>query len=206
MMLVPSTHLPPSMRCGRDHPRDRNGAQDGGSGTPEPSAPRSSMKVQHHGQVKEHVGGVDSGPRTVYPTPLSTYSRPFTGGETEAQRGRAPCRTGFTAQSWDSIPPQAVWCHRLYAVCAKSLPSRPTLRRCGPQPTRLPSPWDSPGEDWSGLPFPPPGDLPNPVIQPTSLSSPALAGGFFTTSASWEAVFFPNMGCLWQVEGARMRV
>ena len=35
---------------------------------------------------------------------------------------------------------------------------------------------------WSGLPFPPPGDLPNPGIEPTSLMSPALAGGFFTTS------------------------
>ena len=31
---------------------------------------------------------------------------------------------------------------------------------------------------WSGLPFPPPGDLPDPGIKPTS---PALAGGFFTT-------------------------
>ena len=34
---------------------------------------------------------------------------------------------------------------------------------------------------WSGLPFPPPGDLPNPGIQPVSLTSLALAGGFFTT-------------------------
>ena len=33
-------------------------------------------------------------------------------------------------------------------------------------------------EDWSGLPFPSPGDLPNPGIEPTSL---ALAGGFFNT-------------------------
>ena len=33
-------------------------------------------------------------------------------------------------------------------------------------------------EDWSGLPFPPPGNLPNPGIK---LASPALAGGFFTT-------------------------
>ena len=33
-------------------------------------------------------------------------------------------------------------------------------------------------EYWSGLPFPPPGDLPNPGIEPWS---PALAGGFFTT-------------------------
>ena len=37
------------------------------------------------------------------------------------------------------------------------------------------------------LPCPPPGDLPNPQIKPTSLMYPALAGGFFTTSATWEA-------------------
>ena len=42
-------------------------------------------------------------------------------------------------------------------------------------------------EYWGGLPFPSPGDLANPGIEPTSLMSPALAGGFFTTSASWEA-------------------
>ena len=36
-------------------------------------------------------------------------------------------------------------------------------------------------EDWSGLPFPSPGDLPNPGIELESLVSPALAGGFFTT-------------------------
>ena len=42
-------------------------------------------------------------------------------------------------------------------------------------------------EYWSGLLCPPPGDLPNPGIEPTSLISPALAGGFFTTSATWEA-------------------
>ena len=43
-------------------------------------------------------------------------------------------------------------------------------------------------EYWSGLPFPPPRDLPNPGIKPTPLMSPALAGGFFTTSATWEAL------------------
>ena len=37
-------------------------------------------------------------------------------------------------------------------------------------------------EYWSGLPCSPPGDLPNPGIKPTSLSSPALA-----SSAAWEA-------------------
>ena len=42
-------------------------------------------------------------------------------------------------------------------------------------------------EYWSGLLCPSPGDLPDPGIKPVSLKSPALAGGFFTTSATWEA-------------------
>ena len=40
---------------------------------------------------------------------------------------------------------------------------------------------------WSGLPFPSLGDLPNPGITPTSLTSPAMASQFFTTSVTWEA-------------------
>ena len=39
-------------------------------------------------------------------------------------------------------------------------------------------------EYWSGLPC---HDLPDPGIKPTALMSPALAGGFFTTSTTWEA-------------------
>ena len=42
-------------------------------------------------------------------------------------------------------------------------------------------------EYWSVLPCPPPGDLPDPGIEPASFASPALAAGFFTTSATWEA-------------------
>ena len=41
-------------------------------------------------------------------------------------------------------------------------------------------------EYWSGLSFPPPGDLPDPGIELTSLVSPAFAGGFFTTRDTWE--------------------
>ena len=41
-------------------------------------------------------------------------------------------------------------------------------------------------EYWSGLPCPPPRDLTDPGIKPVSLMSPALAGRFFTTSATWE--------------------
>ena len=46
----------------------------------------------------------------------------------------------------------------------------------------------------SGLPFSSPGHLPNPEIEP---ESPALADGFFTTSATWEAQFF--LDCPWSV-------
>ena len=38
---------------------------------------------------------------------------------------------------------------------------------------------------WS---FPSPGDLPDPGIEPVSLVSAAWAGGFFTTSSTWEAL------------------
>ena len=37
-----------------------------------------------------------------------------------------------------------------------------------------------------GLPFPTPGDLPTPGIEPKSLVSPALAGGFFNTGTTWK--------------------
>jgi len=40
---------------------------------------------------------------------------------------------------------------------------------------------------WSGMSCPPPGDLPDPGIEPASVASPALASGFFTTGATWEA-------------------
>ena len=42
-------------------------------------------------------------------------------------------------------------------------------------------------EYWSGFPFPSPGDLPNPGTEPISLMSSAMAGRFFTTSATWKA-------------------
>ena len=44
-------------------------------------------------------------------------------------------------------------------------------------------------EYWNGLPFPSLGDLPNPGIEPVSLAFPALSGGFFITSTTWEACY-----------------
>ena len=74
-------------------------------------------------------------------------------------------------------------------VCAKSPQSCPTL--CNPWTVAHQAPlpmgfsWQ---EYWSGLPFPTPGDLPDPGIEPVSLVSPELTGGFFTTSATWQAL------------------
>ena len=44
-----------------------------------------------------------------------------------------------------------------------------------------------------GVACPPPGDLPNPGIEPTFLMSPAFTGGFFTTSTTWEALYWLHM-------------
>ena len=59
-------------------------------------------------------------------------------------------------------------------------------------------------EYWSGLPFPSQGDFPDPRIEPLSLTSPALTGGFFTTAASGKPLshilyinsFHPAKDCL----------
>ena len=68
----------------------------------------------------------------------------------------------------------------LYSVCSVAKVMSNTLQTHGLQPTRFHGIFVefSRQEYWSGFPFPPPGDLPKPGIEP---ASPALAGGFFTT-------------------------
>ena len=51
-------------------------------------------------------------------------------------------------------------------------------------------------EYWSRLPCPPPGDLPDPGIEPISLVCPTLAGRFFTTRVTWEAPKWRENPCL----------
>ena len=70
-------------------------------------------------------------------------------------------------------------------MCVKSFQSCLTL--CDPMNQSSPgsSPRFSRQEYWSGLPRPLPGDLPDPGMEPASLMSPALADGFFTSSATW---------------------
>ena len=46
---------------------------------------------------------------------------------------------------------------------------------------------------WSGLPSPPPGNLPDPGIESESFMSPAMAGRFFTTIGTWKALTFTRI-------------
>ena len=65
---------------------------------------------------------------------------------------------------------------------------RLTLQPQGLQPARLLCPWDSPGKNTAvGCHGALHGVFPDPGIKPTFLRSPALAGVFFTASATWEA-------------------
>ena len=91
-----------------------------------------------------------------------------------------------TVPSFHWPPPRTATLHQ--GMCAKSLQSCPTL--CNPMDCSLP------GSSVHGIlqarilqwvACPPPGDLPDPGIEPVSLPSPALAGGFFTINATWEA-------------------
>ena len=77
-----------------------------------------------------------------------------------------------------------LWRHDAY-ICAKSLQLCLTL--CDPAARQAPlSMGFSRQEYWSGLPCPPPGDLPDPGIEPRLLSLPALAGRL-TTSTTCKA-------------------
>ena len=66
----------------------------------------------------------------------------------------------------------------LLMCCAVRLVVSDSLQPRGLQPARLLCPWGFSGKElWSGLPYPPPGDLPNPRLS-------CIAGGFFTASAT----------------------
>ena len=72
---------------------------------------------------------------------------------------------------------QLCCCHWLVAKLCPTLVVPWTVALQVPFSTRF-----SRQEYWSGLPCPPPEDLPDPGIESTSLLSPALAGGFFTSA------------------------
>ena len=85
-------------------------------------------------------------------------------------------------------PPLALENPRETCACKVGSVVFNSLQLSGPVARQAPLSMGFPRQEyWSGLPCPPPGDLPDPGIKPASLTSPALAGGFFTTSAPWEA-------------------
>ena len=72
-------------------------------------------------------------------------------------------------------------------VCARSLQSFPIFATLWTVACQAPLSMGSfKCNYWSGLPCPPPGDLPDPGTELASLISPVLAGGFYTISATWE--------------------
>ena len=77
------------------------------------------------------------------------------------------------------------------SVSANAKSFQPCLTLCDPIELAHQAPLSigfSRKEYRSALPCPPPGDLPDRGIEPASLMSPTLAGGFFTSSATWEAL------------------
>ena len=52
----------------------------------------------------------------------------------------------------------------------------------------------------SGLPFCPPGDLSNPGIEFISLTSPALTGRFFTTTATWDFIHSTDKNAVLRIQ------
>ena len=81
-----------------------------------------------------------------------------------------------------------------YTAAAKSLQSCPTFCDLWSIAHQVPlSVGLSRQEYWSGLPCPPPEDLPNPGTEPASLKSPALAGRFFTNISMY---MFSHCGSL----------
>ena len=91
--------------------------------------------------------------------------------------------------SRESFQPRAQTQIFIVLVHAKLLQSCPTL--CSPMDCSLPNSsvhGFSRQEYKSGLPYLPPGESSRPWMEPVSVS-PALAGRFFTTNATWEALY-----------------
>ena len=64
---------------------------------------------------------------------------------------------------------------------------------------QAPMSMEFPSQGWSGLPFPPPGDLPDPGAEPVSPAPLALGGGFFTKEPPekpcrmWDLIPWPGI-------------
>ena len=112
------------------------------------------------------------------------------------------CSRGFSPTQ--GMNPHLLHCRQiLYHWAAREVPCLVSCIRvklllsyltlCNPMDFSLQAPlfiWVCKQEYWSGLPCPPPGDLPKSGTGPASFMPPALAGGFLTTSAEEDKLKF----------------
>ena len=91
----------------------------------------------------------------------------------------------FTPSSWLHNGKVSTTMHAAGSLlCVRLFATTWTVAQQAPRSMRV-----SRQECWRRFPCSPPGDLPDPGVEPKSLMSPALAGRFFTTRATWEALF-----------------
>ena len=120
----------------------------------------------------------------------ASYSRNFNRTKPCLGLAAIPEQEGKSCSTPERLPSPCFMLLRYMHACvpAQLLQSRPLFATLWTIAHRTPlSTGFSRQEYWSRLPYPPPEDLRNPRIKPASLMPPALAGGFFTTSATWEA-------------------
>ena len=100
-----------------------------------------------------------------------------TPGDSEGWRRLACCSPWSCKELDTTSQPNNKWRVCVHACSVVSDSAMPwTVALQGPLSTEF-----SKQEYWSGLPFPPPGDLPDLGMEPASLVSPALSGRFFTS-------------------------
>ena len=99
------------------------------------------------------------------------------------RREHAPCPW---TRRWQEAKTESFTCVCFVCVLRCSVRSN-SLWPQGLQPARLLCPWGLPGKNTGvGLPFPPPGDFPDPGVEP---ASPALAGGFSAAVSSGNPMY-----------------
>ena len=110
-------------------------------------------------------------------TPPTDYSSPPTG----ANDFLSPHKTNVMSTVKHYLAVCVCVCVRAHTR-AQSRPTFCNPKDCSPPGSSVPG---IPRQEyWSGLPFPSPGDLPDPGIEPTYLQSAALAVRFFTMNAT----------------------
>ena len=95
---------------------------------------------------------------------------------------RSPCQGEGSGMPWNATclcvqPLSHIWLFATLRTIARQAPLSMGFSR---------------QEYWNGLPCPSSGNFPNPGIKPASIMSSALAGWFFTTSATWEGHEMPQ--------------